>query len=174
MENSENQLQIYQVAAERFNVIHQQSQTAINISTVSVMAFGAIEGAIFASLGSARPLYRFYAAFIMAFIAVLSIGTSIVCRQILNRSQKTTEAFEDYMCNLEDRLKMPEKPHQEFRKTWKEKFSKYEPYKATSILLIINAVINCFIILGASYNIWFLLIRCGLDLVTGITAVPLS
>lgn len=155
---------IYQVAAERFNVIHQQSQTAISISTVSVMAFGAAIGAIFASMASARDVYRFYADWFIIAVSLLAIVTSIVCKRILDRTSKVVQRYEDKLMIFESHNGLLFKPHKEFYGIWKQVFRKYEPYKMTSRLLAFSVFLYAIFIIAAIANICYLLIVLRISL----------
>lgn len=150
---------IYQIASERFNVMQQQAQTAISISTVSVMAYGAAIGAIFASLASAREIYRIYADIFIIGVALLAVFTSFVCIRILDNSDEVLRRYEEKIKDFERQNKLPFMPHNEFYDEWSKVFTKYEPYKATGYLLKISIVAYGVFIIAAIINIFYLLLH---------------
>ena len=158
---------LYQVAAERFNVIHQQSQTAISISAVSIMAFAATIGAIFASMGSARDTHRFYADCIIIIVSFMAIATSVTCKGILNRTSETVRLYEALLKQIECKNDFRFKPHQEFYYVWNHVFKHYEPYKMASHLMTISIILYVIVILAAGVNIGYLLIHLKISLIYG-------
>lgn len=147
---------IYQVASERFNVIHQQAQTAINISLFSVTAFGAAIGALFASMANGRDIYRLYADWFVLLLSVVAAAISFGCKRILDQSIRTAMEYGQKLRDFEKKNKMVFMPHEEFFDEWGKMFKKYEPFKMTGRLLIAFIIIFVIFAVAAIINIIYI------------------
>ena len=144
---------LYQVASERFNVMHQQTQTAINISTVSILAFFTAIGAVFSSMANTtNTQYKIFADSFIILASFLAIATSIVCIEILNRCAGVLRDYEKVLTEFENNNTLSFKPHVEFSNIWETQFKRYEPYKATCSLLIVSIGLYTIIFVVAARN----------------------
>ncbi len=144
---------LYQVASDRLNLISQQAQTAISISAVSIMAFGATIGAIFASIGTGSDQHKVYADMFIIIVSVIAILVSFFCREILNRSVKVQRIYAEALRNFECDNGLSLKPHQRFDEIWNEMFDKYEPYKIMSWLMLFSMILYSVIIIAVFINL---------------------
>ena len=144
---------LYQVTSERYNAVQQQSQTALNISAVSILAFFTIIGAVFASMSKAENDYILVADISIIIASALAIRVSYVCKRILNNCSEVMQQYEEKLKQFEDKHCDLFKPHRLFSDIWKQKFAKYEPYKATSDLLTIAEISYHFYAAAALYSI---------------------